>query len=54
MSSKKSRTNVSVVDENLNEVKASTSTKQSTTSPQKSWQHAVEYVEDKNKSIDCR
>lgn len=53
-SSKKSRTNVSVVDENLNEVKALTSNKQNTPSSQKPRKHAVEYAEDKNKRIDCR
>ena len=54
MSSKKSRTNVSVVDENLNKVKASTSNKQSPPTSQKSRKLAVEYVKDKNKRIDCR
>ena len=54
MSSKKSRTNVCVVDENLNEVKASTSNKQSSLTSQKSRKRAVEYVEDKNKMINYR
>ena len=54
MSSKKSRTNVSVVDENLNEVKASASNKHSPSTSQKSRKRAIEYVKDKNKRIDCR
>ena len=54
MSLKKSRTIVCVVGENLNEVKVSTSNKQSTSTSEKSRKRAVEYVKDKNKRIDCR
>ena len=53
MSSKKSRANVSDVDENLSQVKELTSNKQSPSTLQKSWKQAVEYVKDKNKTIDC-
>ena len=54
MSSKKSKKNLSVFDENLNEVRASTSNKQSPSTSQKSRKRAVEHVKDKNKRIDCR
>ena len=53
MSSKKNRANVSAVDENLSQVKESTSNKQSQSTLQKSWKRAVEYVKDKSKRIDC-
>lgn len=55
MSSKKNRANVSVVDENLSQVKESTSNKQSPSTLQKSWKRAVEYVKGFVfiKRIDC-
>ena len=55
MSSKKSRANVSAVDENLSQVKESTSNKQSPSTLQKSWKRTVEYVKGFVfiKRIDC-